>query len=125
MEFTACNPETGTCRVIVREEWPASWTDNRPFIQYLKDQKRFIWGSERTGFRNYYLYDMTGKLINPITTLSAEVVGVVKVDEATNTMWYVTAIWSPKTKVSFVIATNKMEPKLDGSLEQIILRNKK
>lgn len=88
MEFTACNPETGKCRVIVREEWPASWTDNRPFIQFLKDQKRFIWSSERTGFRNYYLYDMTGKLLNPITTLPAEVAGVVKVDEATNTLWY-------------------------------------
>ena len=88
MEFTACSPDTGTCRVIVREEWLPSWTENRPFIQYLKDQKRFIWSSERTGFRNFYLYDMTGKLINPITTLGAEVANVVKVDEATNTMWY-------------------------------------
>jgi CubicO group peptidase (beta-lactamase class C family) len=43
----------------------------------------------------------------------------------TNTMWHVTAMWSPKTKVSFVIATNKMEPKLEGSLGPIILRNKK
>lgn len=88
MEFTACSPDTGKCRVIVREEWPTGWTDNRPFIQYLKDQKRFIWSSERTGFRNFYLYDMTGKLINQITTLGAEVANVLKVDEATNTMWY-------------------------------------
>ncbi|MBC8087529.1 MAG: DPP IV N-terminal domain-containing protein [Phycisphaerae bacterium] len=88
MEFTACNPDSGKCRVIVREEWLPSWTENRPFIQYLKDQKRFIWSSERTGYRNFYLYDMTGKLINPITTLGAEVANVVKVDEATNTMWY-------------------------------------
>ena len=32
------------------------------------DNKRFIWESERNGFRNYYLYDLTGKLINPITS---------------------------------------------------------
>ena len=88
MEFTACLPETGKCRVIVREEWLPSWVENRPSIRYLNDKKRFIWSSERTGFRNFYLYDMTGKLLNPITTLGAEVANVVRVDEATNTMWY-------------------------------------
>ena len=30
MEFCAADPETGKCRVIVREEWPASWTENSP-----------------------------------------------------------------------------------------------
>ncbi|MEP6763668.1 MAG: DPP IV N-terminal domain-containing protein [Gemmatimonadaceae bacterium] len=88
MEFTACSPESGKCRVIVHEEWLPSWTENRPLMQFLKDNKRFIWESERNGFKNYYLYDLTGRLINPITTLNAEAANVVKVDEATNTMWY-------------------------------------
>ncbi len=88
MEFTACNPESGKCRVIIHEEWLPSWTENRPLMQYLKDNKRFIWESERSGFRNFYLYDLTGKLINPITALGAEAANIVKVDEATNTMWY-------------------------------------
>jgi dipeptidyl-peptidase-4 len=88
MEFTACNPETGKCRVIVREEWLPSWVENSPNIRYLNDKKRFVWESERSGYSNYYLYDMTGKLLNPITTLGAEVAGIVKIDEASNTMWY-------------------------------------
>ncbi|MEP6779488.1 MAG: DPP IV N-terminal domain-containing protein, partial [Gemmatimonadaceae bacterium] len=88
MEFTACNPESGKCRVIVHEEWLPSWTENRPLMQFLKDNKRFIWESERSGFKNYYLYDLTGKLINPITSLNAEAANIVKVDEATTTMWY-------------------------------------
>ena len=37
MEFTAASPETGKCRVIVREEWPTGWTENHPAMKFLKD----------------------------------------------------------------------------------------
>lgn len=88
MEFTACVPATGKCRVIIREEWPASWTDNTPGIRWLADGKRFIWESERTGFNNYYLYDISGKLIAPLTKHGFEVGGIVKVDEKAKQLWY-------------------------------------
>src|SRR5262245_2802524 len=67
MEFTAADPECGKCRVIVREEWPESWTENAPPIRWLKDNKRFLWISERTGWRNIFLYDVAGKLLSTIT----------------------------------------------------------
>ena len=55
MEFVACSPSTAKCRVVVREEWPTGWIDNRPGLTWLQDQKRFIWESERNGWTNYYL----------------------------------------------------------------------
>ena len=58
-------------------------------MQYLADNKRFIWESERNGFKNYYLYDLTGKLITPITTNQFEAASVARVDEASNAMYYV------------------------------------
>ena len=61
LEFVAANPDTGTTRVIVREEWPTGWVENSPPMQFLKDNRRFIWESERNGFANLYLYDLTGK----------------------------------------------------------------
>src|SRR5262249_46301954 len=67
MEFAAADPETGKCRVVVREEWLPSWVVNSPPMQYLKDKKRFIWTSERTGWKNYYLYDLSGKLLTALT----------------------------------------------------------
>ena len=42
VEFAACNPGNGKCRGIVKEEWPDSWVENSPGMQYLKDGKRFI-----------------------------------------------------------------------------------
>ncbi len=88
MEFVACNPETGKCRVVVREEWLPSWTANSPAMQFLKDGKRFIWTSERTGWRNFYLYDLSGKLITTLTNHAFEVAGIVKVDEEANLLYY-------------------------------------
>ncbi|HEX7123596.1 MAG TPA: prolyl oligopeptidase family serine peptidase, partial [Gemmatimonadaceae bacterium] len=88
MEFVACNPGTGACRVIVREEWPASWVDNTPTIRYLSDGKRFIWESERTGWRNFYLYDLSGKLITPLTQHEFEVASIVHVDERAGVLYY-------------------------------------
>ena len=88
MEFTAANPETGKCRVIVREEWPASWTDNLPAMKFLKDGKRFIWESERTGWKNLYLYDLSGKLLTTLTNHSFEAGAVVNVDETAGVLYY-------------------------------------
>jgi dipeptidyl-peptidase-4 len=88
MEFAACSPTSGACRVLVREEWLASWTENSPTIRWLADGKRFIWESERNGFKNYYLYDLSGKLIAPLTQHAFEVAGIVKVDEEAKQLWY-------------------------------------
>lgn len=88
MEFTACAPATGACRVIVRESWPASWTENSPSIRWLDDDKRFIWESERTGFKNYYLYDISGKLLAALTNHPFEVDRIIRVDEKAKQLWY-------------------------------------
>ncbi len=88
MEFTASNPETGKCRVIVREEWLPSWTTNTPQIEFLKDNKRFIWASERTGWRNFLLYDMSGKLLATLTNHQFEVGNVVQVNEELGVLYY-------------------------------------
>ncbi len=89
LEFAGCSPTSGECRVILSEEWPTGWVVNSPPVQYLSGNKRFIWTSERTGWRNLYLHDMSGQLIAPITQhTSLEVVGVTKIDEAAGVVFY-------------------------------------
>lgn len=88
MELAACSPSTGACRTVVREEWPTGWVENSPTRRFLADGKRFIWESERTGFSNYYLYDLSGKLLATLTNHPFEVGGIVRVDERANTLWY-------------------------------------
>jgi dipeptidyl-peptidase-4 len=88
MELAAANPESGKCRVVVHEEWLPSWTENHPPMTFLEDGKRFIWESERTGWKNFYLYDLTGKLLATLTNHPFEVGAIVKVDEAAGLLYY-------------------------------------
>jgi dipeptidyl-peptidase-4 len=87
-EFCASDPETGQCRVIVREEWPTSWVANSPTVQFLKDGRRFIWASERTGWRNLYLYDLSGQQLATLTDHPFEVGNIVRVDEEAGLLYY-------------------------------------
>jgi dipeptidyl-peptidase-4 len=88
LEFTACDPASGKCKAVVRDEWPASWVANNPEIKYLADGKRFIWESERNGFRNYYLYDMSGKLLATLTKNQFDADEIDHVDEKAGVMYY-------------------------------------
>jgi dipeptidyl-peptidase-4 len=90
LEMVACSP-TSSCRVVIHEEWPTGWIDDdpAPAVRWLADGNRFIWESDRTGFKNYYLYDFkAGRLINPITKLGAEVSSIVRVDEGAGLLYY-------------------------------------
>ncbi len=88
MELAAANPETGKCRVVVREEWPASWVENSPELRFLKDGQRFIWASERTGWKNYYLYNLSGQLLATLTAHPFEVAGITRVEEEEGLLYY-------------------------------------
>ena len=88
MELCAADPESGKCRVIVHEEWPASWTENLPTFRFLRDGKRFIWASERTGWKNFYLYDLSGKLLSTLTRHSFEVGEISHIDEEGERLFY-------------------------------------
>lgn len=88
MEWVAANPETGKCRVVVREEWLPSYTTNSPEFKFLTDNYRFVWTSENTGFKNYKLYDLSGKQLATLTNHPFEVAGMVKIDEKAGTLYY-------------------------------------
>lgn len=88
MEWTAANPETGKCRVVVREEWLSSYTTNSPEMKFLNDNKSFIWTSERTGFKNYILYDLSGKQLVVLTKHPFEVAEIKKIDVRAGFLYY-------------------------------------
>ncbi len=88
LEIAACMPDVGTCRKVVRDEWPESWVRNRPTMQFLDDGQRFIFASERSGWLNYYLYDLSGELLATLTNHDFEVASIVRVDEKANRLWY-------------------------------------
>jgi dipeptidyl-peptidase-4 len=89
LELAACSPSSGKCRVVVHEEWPTGWVTNRPEMRFLKDGRRFIWESQRSGWRNFYLYDLSGRQLAALTHLTTtEAENIVTVDETRGLLFY-------------------------------------
>jgi dipeptidyl-peptidase-4 len=86
-DLASCSPETGQCRSVVRESRPGSWA-REVTPHFLKDGQRFIWTSERNDYRNFYLYDLSGRLLTTLTRHAFEVVDIVRVDETAGWIWY-------------------------------------
>jgi dipeptidyl-peptidase-4 len=89
MEVVAADASTGTGRVVLHDEWPTGWVMSEPRMLFLADGHRFIWESQRNGWNNFYLYDLSGRLITPLTTSTSYEVGtLVKVDELVGALFY-------------------------------------
>ena len=66
--------KTGTSRLVLMETHPA-WININNCLYFLKDGRRFIWCSERDGYRHLYLYDLEGRLQAQLTQGEFMVVG--------------------------------------------------
>jgi dipeptidyl-peptidase-4 len=62
-------------------ETSKTWVSIHDDLRFLKKQNAFIWASERTGRNHLYLYDMSGKLLHPISKGEWGIDNVLAVDE--------------------------------------------
>jgi dipeptidyl-peptidase 4 len=89
LEYAGCSAETSRCRVIVREGTSTGWLERHPTLRNLTDGRRFILASDRTGWRNYFLVDVSSAQLAPITRLTrADAEAIVRVDEAAGVLYY-------------------------------------
>ncbi|MGA8144786.1 MAG: DPP IV N-terminal domain-containing protein [Candidatus Acidiferrales bacterium] len=58
---------SGASRPILTES-DKYWVNLSDDLYFFSDGKRFLWSSERTGFRHYYLYDLSGKELEQVTS---------------------------------------------------------
>lgn len=88
LELVAADPDTGRCRVVLQDSYPAGWVENNPKMQWLADGKRFLWFSERNGYDNIYLASLDKGIIKPVTQHDFEVENIVRLDEKKGEVWY-------------------------------------
>lgn len=89
LKFYAVDPNTGSKKEFYDEK-QSSWVDLdfSGRIEYLKDNKHYILKSDRTGWAHFYLHTLDGKLINPLTSGSWQVMNLVKVDEKNKVVYF-------------------------------------
>lgn len=94
VEIFAADPATGKTRLVLRDEDPCyidELTDQTD-IMFLKDNQRFLWTSERSGWREIYLYDLSGKLLKQLTDARLPVQSILGVDEAGGWIYFSGAV---------------------------------
>ena len=66
LDLLFCDAATGASTTILTETDPY-WINIADDLYFFSDNKRFLWSSERTGFRHYYLYDLAGTQLAQLT----------------------------------------------------------
>lgn len=116
LDLIAVAPESGRTRLVLREERPESFVGALDFatelwaqqVLPLADNRRFLWMSERDGWRHVYLVDYSGKLERQLTRGAFPVHRVIGVD--------------PKNDAVFLLASAERGAPYDRLLYRTDLR---
>jgi dipeptidyl-peptidase-4 len=94
LELLLADAATGTSRVIVTEK-DAYWINLSHELHFLSDSRRFLWSSERSGYRHLYLYDTSGAQLAQLTHGNWEISSLVGVDETAGVVYFTGTEASP------------------------------
>jgi dipeptidyl-peptidase 4 len=75
LDLLFCDASSGAAQTILAES-DKFWVNLGDDLYFFSDGKRFLWSSERTGFRHYYLYDLAGKQLEQLTSGDWQLSGV-------------------------------------------------
>jgi dipeptidyl-peptidase-4 len=67
LDLLFCDAVTGTSQTILTDT-DKYWINISDDLYFFSDDKRFLWSSERSGFRHYYLYDLSGRQLDQLTS---------------------------------------------------------
>ncbi|MHC4948854.1 MAG: S9 family peptidase [Planctomycetota bacterium] len=87
LELVAADPATGATRVILTER-QETWQENRPEMRFLDDGVRFVWATEKTGFRHYELWHLDDGLVATLTGGDWPVQRIEHVDEDAGVLYF-------------------------------------
>jgi dipeptidyl-peptidase-4 len=116
LDLLIADTTNGQTRTALNETDPY-WINISNDLHFLKDGKRFLWSSERSGYRHLYLYDLEGKQLAQITKGEWEVSAVDAVDEPKGMVYFTGTAKSPLERHLYRVS-------LDGSaISRITIHN--
>jgi dipeptidyl-peptidase-4 len=89
LEILHADANTGQSKVILTEKndawYDIDYTDE---LVYLKNGKQFLMSSERSGYKHFYLCNVDGSGLAPVTSGSWEATHLVGIDEKSKTLYF-------------------------------------
>lgn len=114
LELLFADVTTGNVQKIINEE-------DKNFIEITNNWQysgnNIIWYSDRSGYYHFYLYDLNGNLINPITKGDFDVVSLDGYDEKTANLYYTSAEVHPTERNVYAV-------KKDGNSKTLLTPGK-
>jgi dipeptidyl-peptidase 4 len=107
LDMLLADAASGKSSALLTEKDPY-WINVSDDLHFFKNSNRFLWSSERTGYRHLYLYDFSGKQLAQLTKGDWEVSGLDSVDEAKGVVYFTATKKSPMERHLYRVA-------LDGS----------
>jgi dipeptidyl-peptidase-4 len=103
LDLLVAEAATGKTRTALSENDP-NWINVSDDLNFLKDGKRFLWSSERSGYRHLYLYDLDGKQLAQLTKGEWEMSAVDAIDESKGLVYFSAAEKSPLERRLYRVA---------------------
>ncbi|MCS0613180.1 S9 family peptidase [Massilia kyonggiensis] len=131
LDLVAVDAATLAQRPLLTET-SKTWVSIHDDLRFLGRQKAFVWASERSGRKHLYLYDLSGKLLHPISSGEWGVDNILAVDEQAGKVYIASnkdAVIDKQTYVLNLDGSNATKPvrltKQDGWHEDVFSRNGK
>jgi dipeptidyl-peptidase 4 len=103
LKLYSVNPASGSKKELYDEK-QKTWVqleDGYERLHFLTGNKSFILESDQTGWNHLYLYDMSGKLVNPITSGKFTVLDIKQVDEKKGIVYFTARSRENTARVDF------------------------
>src|SRR5271165_5128965 len=94
LDLLIVDAATGQSRVVLSEK-DSYWINLGGDPRFLRDSRRFVWSSERGGYRHLYLYDTDGHQLAQLTHGDWEVTSLDAVDEGSSEIYFTASQESP------------------------------
>jgi len=95
---------TGQAKLLFTEKSDTYISEiNDQTLTFLNDGKQFIWQSERDGYNHLYLYDLSGKVIRPLTQGKWEVTEFYGVNDIKQLAYFQSAAQSPLERQIYAV----------------------
>lgn len=88
LEVIMSDVESGEGKVVLTDSDSCWVSIEEKKAIFLKNQDKFVWVSEKSGFRHAYIYDYSGNLVNQITSGNWEITSIEGVSEKDNQLYF-------------------------------------
>jgi dipeptidyl-peptidase 4 len=101
---------TGTGRTVLTDRDSAYVDVDDDGIRWIDGGRRLLWRSDRSGWRQVYLYERSGRLVRRVTRDGVDVLGIVAHDSARGEVYVQAAAPDPTQKQLFRFALDGKTP---------------